>query len=100
MCEDCREQNLKRKREQFEEPRAKPLKKGGYESKSRKVWRDRYESARKDLKGEIERYQDALRRGWITTRSDDWFYNKVRRLDWYAKRYREARANAKAHSAI
>lgn len=102
MCEDCREQNLWRKREQFDAAHreVRPLKKGGYASKSKKVWRDRFEAARKDLKHDIERYHDALKRGWITSRSDDWFYNKVKRNDWYAKRYREARANAKAHSAI
>ena len=103
MCEDCRVRALERKRAQFDEPKARPIKKGGrhgYESKSKKVWRDRFEAARKDLKHDVERYRDALARGWITTRSDHWMYNKVKRVDWYAKRYCEARAEAKAHGAI
>ena len=96
MCRDCREQNLERKRAQFDEPRAKPIKKGGYESKSKKVWRDRYLSARKDLKRAIEWYADARKRGW----HDNWLYKRLERDEWYPKRYREARAEAKKRGAI
>ena len=96
MCEDCRVRALERKRAQFDEPKARPIKKGGYESKSKKVWRDRYEAARKDLKRAIEWYADARKRGW----EDNWLYQRLERNGWYAKRYRETRANAKAHGAI
>ena len=96
MCRDCREQNLERKRAQFDEPRAKPIKRGGYESKSKKVYRDRFEAARKDLKRAIEWYADRHRRGWF----DDWFYERLKRDGWYATRYRKARAEAKKWGAI
>ena len=100
MCRDCREQNLQRKREQFEEPRAKPIKHGGYESKSKKVWRDRFEAARKDLKRNIERYVDGVRRGWHPMGNESWLYGRLKRDDWTVQRYRRARAEAKAKGAI
>ena len=96
MCQDCREQNLQRKREQFEEPREKPLKKGGYPSKSKKVYRDRFEAARKDLKRAVQWYADAHKRGWY----DDWGHERLERNGWYATRYRRARAEAKRMGAI
>jgi len=96
MCSDCREANLKRKQAQFDEPVVRPLKKGGYASKSKKVWRDRYEAARKSLKQAIEWYARARERGY----ADSWLYERLKRDNWWAKKYREARANAKAHGAI
>jgi hypothetical protein len=96
MCEDCREQNLKRKREQFEEPKVRPIKKGGYDSKSKKVWRDRFLARRADLKRAVQWYADAHKRGWY----DDWGHERLERNGWYAKRYREARAEAKRRGAI
>lgn len=96
MCRDCREQNIERKRAQFDDPRAKPIKKGGYASKSKKVYRDRFEAARKDLKRAVEWYADYHRRGWF----DGWMHERLERNGWYAKRYRVARAEAKLHGAI
>lgn len=96
MCQDCRISNLERKKEQFEEPKDRPQKKGGYPSKSKKVYRDRYDSARKSLKQDIEWYRWGLQHGC----AGSWFYRRVERSGWIAKRYREARAAAKAHGAI
>ncbi len=100
MCEDCRIRNLERKRAQFDEPRAKPIKKGGYESKSKKVWRDRYEAARTYLKLCVGRYVEGIRRGYYLPGNDSWIYGRIKRSDWVASKYRKARADAKAHGAI
>lgn len=96
MCQDCREANLKRKREQFEEPKERRHNTGTYPSKSKKVWRDRFEAARKDLKRAIEWYARARERGY----EDSWLYQRLGRNDWYPKRYRQARADARKHGAL
>lgn len=98
MCEDCRAQNLERKREQFMPPKEdRPIRgRSRYPSKSKKVYRDRFEAARKDLKRAVQWYADAHKRGWY----DDWGHERLERNGWYAKRYREARAEAKKHGAL
>lgn len=98
MCEDCREQNLERKRRQFDDAHreVRPIKKGGYASKSKKVYRDRFEAARKDLKRAIEWYARAHARGWY----DDWGHERLERDGWYATRYRKARAEARRMGVI
>lgn len=97
MGDTWAEASRRYKRGQQEDPREdKPLRKGGYTSKSKKVWRDRFEAARKSLLRNIEWYAEGRRRGW----TDSWFYNRLSRDGWVAKRYREARAAAKAHGAL
>lgn len=96
MCRDCREQNIERKKAQFDEPVARPIKHGGYASKSKKVYRDRFEAARKDLKRAVEWYASARKRGW----QNSWGYERLERNGWYAKRYRMARLEAQRHGAI
>lgn len=97
MCEDCRIAALERKREQFMPPREdKPLKRGGYASKSKKVYRDRFEAARKDLKQAIEWYARARKQGRVAS----WLGGRLERNGWYPTRYRRARAEAKRYGAI
>lgn len=96
MCRDCREQNIQRKIEQFNEPKERRHNAGTYPSKSKKVYRDRFEAARQSLKQVIERYARARERGY----GDSWLYERVKRDNWWAKKYREARAEAKARGAI
>lgn len=98
MCEDCRIQSLKRKREQFMAPReSKPLhQRSNYPSKSKKVYRDRFMAARKDLLKDIERYKTGRERGY----KGMWFYHKLERNSWSAQKYRKAWAEAKKHEAI
>lgn len=98
MCQDCRIRGLERKKEQFEAPReGRPLhQRPSYPSKSRKVWRDRFESARKSLKQDIEWFIRGREKGW----SDSWLYKAVKRNDWVAQKYRKARAEAKRYGAI
>lgn len=96
MCEDCRIAALERKREQFMPTRWRLLKRGGYASKSKKVYRDRFEAARKDLKQAIERYARARKQGRVAS----WLGGRLERNGWYPTRYRRARAEAKLHGAI
>lgn len=66
MCSDCREQNLKRKIEQFEEPReiCRGTRKRSEKAASRKVLLDRLNQARKDLINEIERWEEHPEGSW------------------------------------
>lgn len=98
MCEDCRIRNLERKKAQFEAPReGRPLhQRKEYPSKSKKVYRDRFEAARKDLKRDIEWYIRGREQG-VT---DGWFYKRLELKDWIVQKYRKARAEAKKHGAL
>lgn len=98
MCQDCREQGLRRKAEQFMPPReGKPLhQRQQYPSRSRKVWKDRFDAARKSLIQDIGWFIQG--RKWKD--ADKWLYGRIKRDDWTAQRYRKARAEAKAHGAI
>lgn len=67
-----------------------------YPSKSKKVWRDRFHSARLALKRDIDWYIRGRENGY----EDKYFYKRIQRSEWSARRYREARCAAKAHGAI
>ena len=93
-----KEQSLKRKAEQALDPSGGRdiAKRRQYDSRSAKVHWDRYNSARRSLMADIERYVEGRRRG-VT---DCWFYSRVRRHDFSADRYRKARAQMRARGLL
>lgn len=97
MGDTWAEASRRYKRAQQEDPpEGRPQKKGGYPSKSKKVYRDRFEAARKWLLHDIEWFIRGRERGW----TDSWFYKRLERNSWVVQRYRRARAEAKKHGAI
>lgn len=98
MCSDCRIRALERKKAQFQ-----PLEDGKslqprprYPSRSKKIWRDRFEAARKSLIQDIRWFI----RGRQWKDADEWLYGRIKRDGWAAQKYRKARAEAKTHGAI
>lgn len=67
-----------------------------HDSKSKKVWRDRFQAARASLLRDIGWYVMGRERRW----SDGFMYGRLKRNGWVCKRYRQARQAAKERGAI
>ena len=94
-----KESSLRYKRRQALDPATGPkdlTKRRQYDSKSAKVWRDRYESARRSLKQDIEWYVRRHNEG----RAHDFLTGPIRRHDWTADKYRKARAEMKRRGLL